>query len=864
MKCLIGMMILGFAASIGAASTRLDIRLFDNWKFYRGNVSNAQQPSFGDNAWQTVSLPHSVNIESVNGGSYYLGYCWYRKHFAPDESFRGKKIFLEFEGAMQVAVVYLNGTAVISHNGGYSPFIMDITGSIQFGQDNVIAVQLNNSPNGDIPPGNSSPDFRYYGGLYRNVHLLVTDNLHITDPLYANAVAGGGVFVTYPSVSASSAAVQVKTNVKNEYGDTRSSSLQTTILTPDGQQVQTSTAAQSIAAGADYTFVQSLTVPNPRLWSPNAPNLYLVVSKVFDGARAADSLTTTIGIRTIQFTKANGLQINGVRCKLHGANRHQEYPYVGNAVPLSGQYRDARLLKEGGFSFVRMCHYIQPESFIDACDRTGIAAMACIPGWQYSSSSTTFLNNTLADVKTMVRWYRNHPSVVLWEIVHNESGDAQSMVTAAQAAAHAEYPGDQMYTCGEEGNNIVDVYMSSTQHGVRNYAGAKSCVISECGDWEYGGGGSSSRQGRGNGESGMLTQAANHIETLNLNMACSWFTADALWSMFDYCGFQVPLRSGTADIYRLPKFSYYFHQSQRDPAVVIPGVNSGPMVFIAGYWTPQSSLSVKVFSNCEQVSLYLNGNLVATRSPDNGSAVANLTHPPFTFAIPAFQSGTLRAEGKIGGTVKATHQVQTPGAAARISVAIDTAGFKLGADGSDFAIAYASVLDANGTLVPNATNSIRFSVNGSGAIIGTNPQAAEGGIATVLIQSAATPGAITVTAAASPLTSGTAAIASIAVPVYQPGTAIRRQPAVLPQKQILSYAISNGAIRLYPMALKNAAPISYAIYTTQGRQVYARHIDTHDGSAIAVSGFAPDLYWGQLRVNGRILDTRAIDIAIQH
>jgi hypothetical protein len=844
--------------SLAAASPRQTIRLFDNWKFYKGDLSNAEQTQFGDVAWQSVSLPHTVNVETVTGGSYYQGYCWYRRHLTPDESLRNRKVFVRFDGAMQAATVWLNGAILIMHSGGYSPFVLDITGKLSFGQDNVVAVQLNNSPNPDIPPGKSSPDFRYYGGLYRDVYMMVTDNLHVSDPLFDTITAGNGVFVTYPSVSSASATVLVKTDVKNEYPDARACSLSTAILASDGRTVQTLGAAQNIPAGANHTFTQSFTVANPRLWSPDAPNLYCIRSTIFDGARVADSLQTTIGIRTIQFTRAGGLQINGVRCKLHGADRHQEYPFVGNAVPASGQYRDAIRMKEGGLSFVRTCHYLQPESFFDACDKYGIAAMACIPGWQYSSSSAIFLNNTLADVKTMVRWYRNHPSVILWEVVHNESDDARA---EWHAAAHAEYPGDQMYTCGEDNRYIVDVYSSSTQDGVRNNAGAKPCVVSESGDWDYGGFQSTSRQGRGSGESGMLTQAANHIETLNLDLACPWFSADGLWSAFDYCGLQVPTRSGALDIYRLPKFSYYFHQSQRDPSVVIPGIGSGPMVFIASYWTPQSSTSARVFSNCEQVSLYLNGTLIATQGPDNGTGVTSLPHPPFTFSIPGYQTGTLRAEGKIGGAVKAAYQVQTPGAATHISVAIDTAERAMIADGSDFAIAYASVLDVNGTLVPSAANSIAFSVNGPGTIIGANPQTAEGGIATVLIQTKTSSGFIGVGAAASGLASGSAGFNAVPVNQTPTGTVVRRE-AVRPDHPALAVA-HNGRLTLeIPSRTRTpGVKVNYRIINALGRQAGEWLLDKNASANIDVARLTPGIYLGQLRIGAETIDTHTLTIA---
>lgn len=186
------------------------------------------------------------------------------------------------------------------------------------------------------------------------------------------------------------------------------------------------------------------------------------------------------------------------------------------------------------------------------------------------------------------------------------------------------------------------------------------------------------------------------------------------------------------------------------------------MVFIASSWTSSSAIPVKVYSNCDQVSLYLNNTLVSTQSPTTGT---NLEHPPFSFSIPSFQSGTLRADGLIGGAVKATYSVTTPGTASKVSVAIDTASTQFSADGSDIALVYASILDANGTVLPAASNSITFAVSsGPGDLVGTNPVAAQAGIATIMLRSRTTGGAITITAAASGLTTSTATVTSTVSP----------------------------------------------------------------------------------------------------
>jgi beta-galactosidase len=267
---------------------------------------------------------------------------------------------------------------------------------------------------------------------------------------------------------------------------------------------------------------------------------------------------------------------------------------------------------------------------------------------------------------------------------------------------------------------------------------------------------------RSDGESLLLRQANNHANELSKNRARSWLSADALWSAFDYQSWNwMPLTSsGVIDIFRLPKYSAWFYKSQRSPAETfeLGSAKGGPMVFIASSWTSSSTSPVTVYSNCDQVSLYLNNSLISTQSPVTGT---NCEHPKFSFNVP-FQSGTLRADGLAGGTVKATYSVTTPGTAAKVSVAIDMADLQLMADGSDIAIVYASILDANGTVIPTAANSVTFSVtSGPGDLVGNATIAAQAGIASVLLRSRTTAGAISISAAASGLTGASATVTSV-------------------------------------------------------------------------------------------------------
>ncbi|MBN2189105.1 MAG: DUF4982 domain-containing protein [Chitinispirillaceae bacterium] len=825
------------------------IRFSDAWKFYRGDVTGAQAPGYSDASWTTVYLPHTVREElNYRTASIYYGYCWYRKSFTPPSSYQGKKVFLEFEAAMQTAEVWINNTPLTTHLGGYTPFVYDITNNLVSGSTNVIAVRLNNNPSSSFPPGNSSPDFLYFGGLYRNAHLHVMDSLHITNAIYENLVGGGGVFVT----TSSSGSVTVRTHVKNEYTGAKSTIVTTAILDSNGTQVAANTtpAANIGAGGGTSTFTQTLTVPSPRVWHPNTPYLYKVKSQVLVGAAVLDTCTTAIGLRTIAFSHSGGFTINGARLTFRGCNRHQAYPYIGNAVPNSGNYRDAQRMKEYGYNFVRMSHYTQAESFVDACDKLGVLGMACLPGWQYSNTGA-FVTNSVKALQDMIRLYRNHPSVIVYEVVWNETYTCN---TTLNSAAHAEGP---FITCGESSNGscstCYDVLTSSAQHNCRSFGGGCSSpiIMAEYGDWEHGCvwanpiTGCQCRIERSAGESTLLSVSNTRQNDLSLDRGLTWLAGDAIWTVFDYQSWvNGPYTaSGDMDIFRIPKFSGQFMRSQRDPAVAISGVNSGPMVFIASYWNSSSSTTVSVYSNCEQVSLYKNGTLVSTNSPITGT---NLEHPRFSFNASPYAAGNLRAEGLIGGTARAWDTVYTPGSATRVRVVIDTAGLQFVADGSDIAIVYASILDANGEVIPTATPSVNFTVvSGPGDYVGTNPVAAIAGIASILLRSRTTAGQIIVSASTGSLTTGSDTVTSHAPPTTGTIGPFANTGALA---RFAPFSISRKGSALYIRQLcgaDNAGGSTFTLCNAQGRLVGAWRL-TRGGASVNIKPLPHGVYFGQI------------------
>lgn len=343
-------------------SGRQILNFNSDWGFYRGDLEGAEAEDFDDSAFANVTILHTMRLEKkhCNGGSgTYKGIGWYRRYFTLDEAYAGKKINMDFEGVMIDSDIYLNGEKIYTRNGGYMGFSVDITDKVKLGETNVLAVRVSSQDNPDTPPGKpeASLDFHYYGGIYRDVTLRVTDPVYISDALQADTMAGGGVFVTYPEVSEERATVHVNTQVVNEQDADTEVVVEQKLKDEDGQvAASVQSQAVSLEAGADSQIEVEMTVEQPKLWHPEHPDLYDLETTVYQDGEAVDSVTTRIGIRTIDY-KSDGFYINGERLYLRGANRHQAYLNVGDAGSNSMQYRDALLLKESGFNAVRAAHY---------------------------------------------------------------------------------------------------------------------------------------------------------------------------------------------------------------------------------------------------------------------------------------------------------------------------------------------------------------------------------------------------------------------------------------------------------------------------------------------------------------------------
>ena len=727
------------------------VKFNSDWHFNKVEKETISDDMFfSDNdftSWKKVSLPHTANVESKIVNNQWQGTSWYAKNFTLSKEMKGKKLFLKFEGAMNIAEVWVNNKKLIKHQGGYLPFVIDFSDVVNFDSENTIKVKLNNKDNpvtGPKPLKNL--DFNTYGGIYRNIWLIAKNQLHITDPIFTNKVASGGVFVTYPKVSKEAATINIKTHVKNENDLKQTFTVKNTLLKSDKEIVFSKSDTYTLSTKEDKQFTSNLILESPKLWSPDAPNLYHLKTDIIQNDKIIDSEITRIGIKNIKFINQD-FYLNGQKTFLRGVNRHQEYPYIGYALSDNANYRDAKKIKDAGFDYVRLSHYPHTTSFMNACDELGLITIDAILGWQYFSEDKKFKKHVFQTAKDLIRRDRNHASVIAWEVSLNESWMPEPFIDSLIAIAKKEYPGKQSFTAGWQSYGY-DIYLQARQHRLQHYDAElkKPYNVSEYGDWEYyamNAGLSqdswgnllqserSSRQLRNAGEEALLQQATNLQEAHNDNLNTPAF-ADGYWAMFDYNrGYANDLEaSGIMDIFRIPKPAYYFYKSQRDANNPL----GKPMVHIANQWKKDSPLAIKIFSNCDAVALFLNGKSLGQQKPDKNRLSTNLKHPPFTFLIKNFKEGTLEAKGYIDGKFTTSHIVRTPGKPTKIKVVVDNDYKGLQKSSSDMFFAHAHVTDKNGTLVSDYSGNVTFKVEGSAELIGVNPVACVAGIASILIK----------------------------------------------------------------------------------------------------------------------------------
>ena len=750
------------------------------WRFHLGDVSDGGAAGLDDSKWEVVSTPHTVQLmpAEASGCRNYQGVAWYRKHFTVPEEIAGKDVTLHFEGIMGKQKIYVNGRLVKEHLGGYLPVTVSLTeNGVKPGEECVVAVMADNSDDKDFPPGKKqhSLDFAYHGGIYRDVWMIAKSPVAITDAIEADKVAGGGVFVHFDNISDKGADVNVNTDVANSSSRTRKVTVETTLMDPQGRLVRRVSNPLSIKPGETRTVAQSIHVKNPELWSPDTPSLYRVESRVKEGKTSIDGGVTRVGIRSFEFDGDKGFILNGKPFgQLVGANRHQDFAYVGNALPNSQQWRDAKRLRDAGCRIIRVAHYPQDPSFMDACDELGMFVIVATPGWQYWNKDPKFAGYVHRNTREIIRRDRNHPSVLMWEPILNETRYPENFSLEALQITKDEYPypgrpiaAADMHSAGVKEN--YDLVYGWPGDDEKADAPRQNIFTREWGenvdDWYAHN--NDNRASRSWGERPMKVQALSLAKTYDgLYRTTGKFIGGAQWHPFDHQrGYHPdPYWGGIYDAFRQPKYAYHMFRSQTAHDLDHPVAESGPMVYIMHEMSQFSEPDVVVFSNCDSVRLSVYDGARSWTLPVKHEAGHMPSAPvvfknvwdfwearDYSYTKKNWQAVNMVAEGIVDGKVVATQRKMPSRRSTKLRLYTDWEGKPLVADGSDFIVVVAEVTDDNGNVRRLAKENIVFTVEGEGEIIGdasihANPRPVEWGSAPVLIRSTRTPGKIRISA----------------------------------------------------------------------------------------------------------------------
>jgi beta-galactosidase len=741
-------------SSPAISQNRKSYLLQDNWKFTKGDPVNAAATDFDSRSWKTVSIPHDwaitgpfdshndiqeVQITENNekaasvksgrtGGLPFIGVGWYRKQLDAAYFKAGQRAVLLFDGAMSYPKIYINGKEAGHWAYGYSSFSVDISSFLKPGQTNTLAVRLENLPEAS----------RWYpgAGLYRNVHLIITDEVHI--PVW-------GTYVTTPVINADFAKVNVKTKVEHSTifkGDLR---LVTAIKDAAGKVV--STISSNLVETDLSQFEQQLVVKAPVLWSPETPVLYTAVSKVYAGTELKDQYETTFGFRSIKFEPVKGFSLNGQYRKFKGVCNHHDLGPLGAAINVAALRRQLTILKDMGCDAIRTSHNMPAPELVRLCDEMGFMLMVeSFDEWKTpkvkNGYHTLFDEWAEKDIVNMVHRDRNNPSVIMWSI-GNEVRDqdvvnGNKIITFLQDICHREDPTRKVTM----GMNHYDQVMNN------NFASAIDIPGFNYKPDKYESANTRLPQGFLLGTETVSTVSSRGVYKFPVEFAkmrtypdnqsssydvefCDWsqvpddefakqdsldfVTGEFVWTGFDYLGEPTPYDEtwpshssyfGILDLAGLPKDRYYLYRSKWN--------TQKPTLHILPHWTfPGREAEVTpvfVYTNYPSAELFINGKSMGRQSKNNSSNTSkyrlmwkDVKYEPGTIKVVAYDnSGKAVAEESVSTAGKPDHLV------------LEADRSSLIADGKDLSYITIKIVDKDGNLCPDAANELEFKVSGAG------------------------------------------------------------------------------------------------------------------------------------------------------
>jgi beta-galactosidase len=739
--------ILFMQISIVLSQPRTVIELCDNWKFQKGQNNKAFQQNFDDQSWQAISIPHDwaiygpfdKEIDKQNviveqnlqtrpfvltgrtGSLPFIGEGWYRKHFKlPANYMKGQKVIITFDGAMSQPEVFLNGEKIGQWNNGYNYFYIDITDKIILGQENVLAVKCSNLEQSS----------RWYpgAGLYRKVRLVIKN---------PESVDQWGTFITTPFVSKELAKINVKTKASGK--DLR---LVTQIIDSSGKIVASDTT-QTIYSNE---FEQNIPVVNPKLWSPETPNLYFALTKVFKGKVQTDEFRTRFGIREINYSSKYGFRLNGEVRKFKGVCLHHDLGPIGTAINVAALRRQLLILKDLGCNAIRTSHNMPSQEQMDLCDEMGFMVMAeAFDEWVMPKVKNGyhrfFESDAEKDVINLVQVNRNHPSIVMWS-AGNEVPDQRN----AEGVKRAKWLMDVFHR--EDPTHPVTVGMNEVEASMKTGFGALLDIPglnyhTNLYEEAY----RTFPQGFILGSETAGTVSSRGVYKFPVEQTvyktfqdgqCSsydlgycfwsnlpdndfeqqdkpWVIGEFVWTGFDYLGEPSPYDTvwpshssyfGMVDLAGLPKDRYYLYRSRWN--------TEESTLHILPHWTwpgrEGETTPVFVYTNYDSAELFVNGKSQGVQYKNN-STLQNRNR--LMWMNVKYEPGTLKvvALNKEGNPVKET-QIVTAGKPYKIVLEPDRT--HITADGNDLSFVTVSVVDKKGNPCPTASQQLNFKVTGKG------------------------------------------------------------------------------------------------------------------------------------------------------
>jgi beta-galactosidase len=769
--------------SAAAADARVTQDFDANWLFSQGDFASAMMPAFDDRGWRQLNVPHDWSIEGPFGAEFGSGngfapggIGWYRKHFKLDADQKGRVVTIEFDGVYDYSEVWINGQLVGGRPYGFSSFQVDLTPFVKFGSDdNIVAVRVDHS---------RFADSRFYtgSGIYRNVRLVITDKLRI---------AHWGVSVTTPKIKSDSAIVRVETTVENSSADKGKFSLESDIVAPGGEIVASLTTAKSAAGNSTQTLAQEIKILKPELWLLNSPTLYILKSRVKSGEAVVDETETPFGIRTATFDPDKGFLLNGVSTKLKGVCIHHDAGSLGAAVPDQVLERRLRLLKEIGVNAIRTSHNPPDPALLNLCDQLGLLVMdeafdeftpgknKWVTGWNngvpgHFGYSEIFDQWSVTDVSDLVRRDRNHPSIILWSIGNevDYANDPFSDPALGEDYRPQNPPAKDLLKCAAPLITAVKSLdrtrpVTAALANIKMSDAVKLPELFDAVGYNY----QEARYAADHktfpkriiygSENGHQYDAWLAVKTN------SYISGQFLWTGIDYLGEARawPNRASGAGLLDLCGFKKpigWFRQSlwSDKPMVYIcaapnggGGNNSREFGGAESWnWPANSTVTVRCFANCPEVTLTLNGKIIGTKT------LSEAVNGVLSWQVP-FEPGTLKAAGRANGQDVCDYTLKTAGTASRVELLPDAKEFR--ANGKDVCHVEFRIVDENGVRVPDAEPEVKFDLVGHAKIIGigngdlNNSENCQGdthrafqGRGLVILQAPTSPGSFVLTATA--------------------------------------------------------------------------------------------------------------------